>query len=226
MPGKRRITTRVAEPQPKPGGFWSGWTAFAAGLAALVTAAGGLLGGLAAAGVIGGSDEAGQSPGPAAATTTKTEPEKTFVTFNATPDEKRLLRVVAADIQPSCQRPNGPETGLPSAVILFCYDPALVGEGYVRFALFDSTAALERYMSERRSLGKVGERCGTKPSGSGTYRGADDEPMGELICYVDKEGAWLEWTNLRADVYGLAYEPNSDWRALYDFWARVGPTSS
>jgi hypothetical protein len=216
----------VGEPQPKVAGFLSGWTAFAAGTAALLTAVGGLIGGLAAAGVIGGNGEAVTGAPTSATTSTSTTTAKTFVTFTATPDEKRLLSVVPAEIQPSCDRPTESDKRLPSAVIVFCYDPAALDDGYVRWALFDSTASLEKYMNERRTLGNASQRCGTRSTGAALYRGSDSQPMGLLICYVDKFGAWIEWTNVPADVYGLANRPDGDWRALYDFWARVGPINA
>jgi hypothetical protein len=214
----------VGEPPPKPAGF--NWTAFAGGTAALLTAVGGLIAGLAAAGVIGGGNGDGEAafvPPTSATTSTSTTTAKTFVTFTATPDEKRLLGVVPEEIQPSCARPTESDKRLPSAVIVFCYDPAALDDGYVRWALFDSTASLEKYMNDRRSLGDASQRCGTRSTGAALYRGSDGETLGFLICYVDKFGAWIEWTNVPADVYGLANRPDGDWEALYDFWARVGP---
>lgn len=215
----------MGEPQPKPAGF--NWAAFAGGTAALLTAVGGLIAGLAAAGVIGGNgDGEAAVVAPTSATTsasTTTTTAKTFATFTATPDEKRLLGVVPAEIQPSCVRPTESDERLPSAVIVFCYDPAALDDGYVRWALFDSTASLEKYMNDRRSLGDASQRCGTRSTGAALYRGSGSQPLGFLICYVDKFGAWIEWTNVPADVYGLANRPDGDWEALYDFWARVGP---
>ena len=175
--------------------------------------------------MIGGNGDGEAAVVAATSATTSTTTAKTFVTFSATPDEQRLLRVVPAEIQPSCDRPTESDTRLPSAVIVFCYDPAALDDGYVRWALFDSTASLEKYMNERRTLGNPGERCGNKPKGSALYRDSDGQSLGFLICYVDEFGAWIEWTNVPADVYGLANRPDGDWRALYDFWARVGPVS-
>jgi hypothetical protein len=146
------------------------------------------------------------------------------VTFNPTPEEQRLLRVVPTDIQPNCERPAEDDFIFEAAVSLVCEVAALDG-GFVRFALFDSPALLDEYMDGRRTLGDASQRCGSRPSGSAIYRDSAGRPMGLLVCYVDEVGAWIEWTNDSALVYGIAHQPEADWSALYDFWARVGPTS-
>lgn len=216
----------MAEPQPKPGGLWSSWTSFAAGTAALLTAAGGLLGGLAAAGVIGGSGHTVQQAAAPATTSATTTSSETLVTFSPTPDENRLLRVVPADLQPTCKRPGETDKTFPAQVSLFCYDSALKRPGYVRFVIFGSLAELNQYMSGRLGLGNAKRRCGTGPSGSGVYDDSAGQPMGQLVCYLDNNGAWIEWTNTPALVYGVANEPNGDWSTLYEFWARVSQTGS
>lgn len=226
----------MAEPQPKQSRPRPSWSAIAGGTAGLVTALAALIGSLAAVGVIGGSDDdPAQLPSQLPAqgfvdgeirTAAGTTGSKTPVTFTPTPDEERLLRVIPADIQPSCTRPDATDTVFPADVSLFCNDPALVSPGYVRFVQFDSAARLAAYEAGRRTLGNEQRRCGTGPSGSAIYRDADGQAMGRLVCYLDKNGAWIEWTNDDALVYGVAYMPDSDWSALYDFWARVGPIHS
>ena len=146
------------------------------------------------------------------------------MTFTPTPEEQRLLRVVPTDIQPDCERPAEDDYIFQAAVSVVCDVPALDG-GFARFALFDSEAQLDNYMDERRTLGDASQRCGSRSSGSVVYRDSAGQPMGLLVCYVDEVGAWIEWSNVPALVYGIAHQPDGDSNTLYDFWARVGPTN-
>jgi hypothetical protein len=220
----------MAEPEPpQKGRRWS-WSAFAGGMTALVTAIAGLVAALGAAGVIGGGDDSSE-PDAAVVAATTTAPEttggaKTLVTFTPTPAEQRLLRAIPADLQPSCERTAEADQIFPAEVSLFCYDQALEEPGYVRFVQFDSAARLDDYMEGRVTLGNQQRRCGTGPSGSGPYSDSEGQPVGTLVCYLDRNGAWIEWTNDAELVYGVANKPDADWSALYDFWARVGPTAS
>jgi len=196
---------------------------------AFVTAIAGLVAALAAAGVFGGGDESAQSAAVTTAgetTAPGTTSAKTLVKFTPTPAEQRLLRAIPADLQPSCERTEEADQIFPAEVSLFCYDPELEQPGYVRFVQFDSAARLDDYMEGRVTLGNQQRRCGTGPSGSGVYSDSDGQPVGELVCYRDGNGAWIEWTNDAELVYGVANKPDADWSALYDFWARVGPAGS
>jgi hypothetical protein len=203
--------------EPRKPGFWSHWPALTATLAALVTAAGTLIGSLAAAGVIGGGDGGGGD------TTVDTTTDGSVVhglPFEPTPDELRLAQMIPLVHQSDCERvrdlPANSEAGI------FCRPTGAAGLAY---HLYASAPALNAYMKDRLALGDQSKQCGHAASGSSTYQNVDKETIGRLVCYVEEGQAWIEWSNLEGNVYAYAFRTDDDWKALFNFWTGAGPNT-
>jgi hypothetical protein len=201
------------------------WTGVATVAAAVVAAIGSLIGGLAAAGVIGGG---GNTPSAHAA---QSLPEKTLtgtaaadrptvtLEFPASPGEKHLAALIPAYLRPTCERsPN--DVGMAG---LTC---VISGVSRVTYILFETPAAAARHMQTRLSLGDDGHDCGTAASGSGTFRDMNNKFVGNLVCYPVKGTAWLEWSNVDLRVYAYAVRTDADWKKLFKAWEGLGPYSA
>jgi hypothetical protein len=213
LPGRARILRLGAMPESEGAGFWRNWPALTAAAAALLTAIGTLIGGLAAAGIIGGEGGDERTP-----TTLETTLATTSLPFEATADEERLGRMIPETIRSDCARAQ--PLAVRTLASISCRPPDAGGLAY---HLFESPTGLNAYMRDRLDFGDDGSKCGEAASGSSSYR-VGNETVGRLVCYLDGGKAWIEWSNVKAIVYAYAYRDDADWQALFNFWGGAGPS--
>jgi hypothetical protein len=212
MPTKRRST-----------GSGPGWVPHATAAAALITAVGSLVGGLAATGVIGGTGDDG-------ARVSQTVPSVPTVTapdlaFTPTPSEERLARLIPPLFQADCRRPSeAVRDFLSNALAILVCNPPIQRDATVVYGLFSSSNDAEEHIDT--SLGDKSKRCGKSASGSSTYTDAEKQTAGNVVCFVRRQEAWIEWTADRHDVFAYAYRPDAKWNDLFNLWLSSGPVSS
>jgi hypothetical protein len=187
------------------------------GAAAFVTAVGTLIGSLAAAGVIGGGNDAQSS------ITQKRGPPKTrqpTAPFpGATADESKLYALIPSVLQPDCGAYRDIDIAAKRAV-LKC-DPVEVTQ--VVYVLFGSARATNDYFKRQSRNGDTAHTCEKSLRGLSIYSNAAKQPIGRLLCFVDRDTAWIEWTNVPLNVYAYASAPAKEGKALFPFWLSAGP---
>ena len=121
-------------------GIGAHWPAVAAASAAVLTAIGTLVGGLAAAGVIGG-DGTGGAAVPTIETTTQTETAPNQLAFEPTEDELRLAALVPVAHHVHCERVDALQVRTLAG--FFCTPP---GAGGIAYYLFERNSDVNAYM--------------------------------------------------------------------------------
>jgi hypothetical protein len=201
--------TAPPAPTPHSSGFTLSWPAVGA-IAATIAAIGSLIGGLAAAGVIGGSSSTG-TPAQSGGGSSGTSPA-------ATTPNQQLLAHIPSELRPSCSTTTpGPATAIAAETCL------ATGFRTVTYVAFPSLATLNGYFMPRyNEAGGTGKTCsGTKPYNT-TYHDGSGVP-GKLICYTSGSIHWIEWSSNRLFYYCYVSTTGA-FGTLYDWWlAHAGP---
>lgn len=176
--------------------------------------------------------EASPATTPAPATTNVPSPEPTDDTdanddadLGAFPNqfESSLLSHLPEDLVDKCVRL---EFDLPqTANAAITCSPK--GADFIGYVQYDRLEPMNRDYNTA-----VGEQGVIKNSGSagcqngspseGTYTRGEKTP-GRLMCYLDGEEAWMDWTHESLSIYTFASRSDGNLGKLFDFWMNAGP---
>lgn len=187
------------------------------GLATFITAVAGLIVALFSTGVLPLDDEG--------TTTTSTSSP---VELYPNPTERILLNHIPANVKDSgCRRAVGEEAEEGAVASIRCFSDDAEQVQYHQYSdrpTMDDIY-LERVAAARSFQAPLdNSECGPEsPAGEGTYRDANGQVVGRLLCYQVEQESWYEWKHDGLLIFSDLYLNGLDSAATFEAWTTAGP---